>query len=1248
LALFTTFLDAAGADLRPKTVSDLQTEAPVAPVARPRWTRWRRRGAWVAGGLLALATAVALLVPLVVRGRVLRGLVARATASLCGSVTVGDGRLGWSVVPDLLLGRPATLTLERVRVGAPDGRTALAAERLTARVELHRRPWRVVLADVLLETGGWELVVPDRGPPGFVDAFRRLPRGASRAACLAPPARVPTAAKPPAGPAPSPGPPALDIRHLRLRAIDIELRFPMWGLALARVDVEGSLSIGDQLLFDARDVVARGGGVLRVGREGDASSARERFDDVAISRVAVLPGAPADLALELARAVTGRSRLAGRAVFRNIFSAPRGPRSKPPAVGIDLEAAWTEIGDALAALEASWLPAGLRHLRPQGQFEATLHGPFNALAGQLRAAAGPVRLTARLGERGDLETELRVDGADTAPLLDPSLRPLLGGRLSGRIGLRAHLAPTLQGLMVDLRQADLRLDRARPGPWPRRLTLRLESAARAPDARGGTSAQTTAPAPRATSAAAGAPAAPPLTGEGQSTLAVTLALARLEHATLRLEDLQAGWTPLLRVHGAMLIRLAGAAKIASSAAAAPTTALASTSPAPPAVTARFDITATSLERLFPGSPVRGMLKLSALVSGVPDLLTARITFAPPRTIWLWNQGFTPTAALTAALRQGDTLTVSSFGVTHEGGGRFDASGRLVFDGPLDARLRVRDYPVGQLPGLDAVALPAFLAAGRRGLTVGEALRGQLDGELALGGALARPTASAAVRLLGLRLGARAIGDGALRVRTRGDRVSFDGALGPAITFDGSARPPAAARGQAHALPTEATATVRLHDLRLAPWLPAPWAALEPAIDGELVATTRGDQPALHGALRIESTGGALQIDGRLHGAQAGGRLRGQVELARLRPLWWPGLAEARGPLELDLTTPDGALTLPSLMTRTTGEIRVAGDLTLRPAGHPAPVMIARGGALVIDGRRWRTSGLALTAERGHLRGRIDGEIRVDEAAPSQTTLALGITAQIDAALVPELAAASGGIDLGARLSGTVGRPEVDGQARVDVALRPASRALPSLRATGTVEARTGALSTRDLRVAIDGVGLLTVGSVAEPATVRLTAAWPPGIESIDLPLEARHLTFDRPAVPITVDGLDLALRLEGRPGGQLVLSGVADLDHAEYDPRRGAVPGPKRKKSGPSRWYRALPPRLTLDLTLRGPNHAMTVAIPFLPDVTVDFDCHLVATSTGASLSGQLRGAALYSRAALAVYDWTRAESVRRCQIFPQ
>ena len=51
-------------------------------------------------------------------------------------------------------------------------------------------------------------------------------------------------------------------------------------------------------------------------------------------------------------------------------------------------------------------------------------------------------------------------------------------------------------------------------------------------------------------------------------------------------------------------------------------------------------------------------------------------------------------------------------------------------------------------------------------------------------------------------------------------------------------------------------------------------------------------------------------------------------------------------------------------------------------------------------------------------------------------------------------------------------------------------------------------------------------------------------------------------------------------------------------------------------------------------------------NVSVGFACHVSASRKGATLSGRLRGSGVYSRMALALYDWFKPQDVRECQAF--
>ena len=149
----------------------------------PRRRRIGRIVAAVVGGLAALLT----LLPLVLRGPVARWVVRQASSSLCGTIEISGGHLGWAATWALLSGRPFDLVLENVKIDGPNGTTVFAAARFETTLEMHFRPSRVILSRLLMARGRWELaLLPNE--TGLFDAFRSIPE-AGRAACLDPNAR---------------------------------------------------------------------------------------------------------------------------------------------------------------------------------------------------------------------------------------------------------------------------------------------------------------------------------------------------------------------------------------------------------------------------------------------------------------------------------------------------------------------------------------------------------------------------------------------------------------------------------------------------------------------------------------------------------------------------------------------------------------------------------------------------------------------------------------------------------------------------------------------------------------------------------------------------------------------------------------------------------------------------------------------------------------------------------------------------
>jgi hypothetical protein len=1158
------------------------------PSGRPRAPRLVARGLAV----VVLVLAGLLAAPLILRGRVLRWVVARAGAPVCGSFQLADGRFGATLVPDLLLGHAFTVELEGVSVAAPDGTVVMAAQHVRARVTVARAPWRIVVDDAVATQGLWRLAVGGATGSAFLDAFRPV-RDGDRAACLARatpgPPRV--AAAPP-----SPPHGTLRVNDLRLDGIDVDLEFPAWGLALPGVHTTGMLLVGDArsggLLFDARDAEAPGG-VLRVGPPGGAKTTRARFDDVVISRVGITADRPTDLVLVVKRARTGHADLTGTAVFESVVPVPGFPQRLP---AIALDARWEDAGDALDKLEAAWLPPGatLEGVGLGGLVTAKLRGPFQALSGELTAEGTRAHILATLENGARATADVRTTGLDLTPLLDAGSRPYAGGLLTGQLRAAVDFGPRAADLDATIDDADVTLARARAGAGPRSLTFRIGLAG----------ARSTSPASTA------------------DALTVALSRARFHARTLALEGLRAAWAT---------------ASVAGRLALSFPKVQAGVAPPSPRLDARLTLAVASLARFVPAKTADARFSAEARLTGPLDHLEGSLAFTPTSRVLIRGARFRPPRAATATLDDGRVLTFSGVVFTHDGGGTVEARGRVA-RAALAASLRVKRYPLAQLPGLASVRVPAALAHGRV-VALDTALAGALDATLSLGGTVEHPTLAGVVALSDVVLVGRRLGDARLDVRARPDTLAVTGTVGSAVTVSATMSP---RRGS-----VAGDVKVKVDDLALGPWLPPPLEGLPLDATGEAQLTLAPPRsPTVQGSLRVAGAGNDVTLAGHATPDALTGTLRGRIELAAARALWSPRLAEADGGLALALAADE--VTAATALDRVSGTIEIARALHLRAAGWPRDVSldVAAGGRLDVTGPRWHTTGLDLSTDGA--RARVSGDVTLDRAAPERSRVALTATARLDAARlarhVPALAAASGTLTLDARATGEARAPVASGEARLDdVELRARAAGWPTLRLDGTVEASGHTLRTRDLRVETGPAGALTLGDARTPASLVVTSWWPFVPGSLDVPLAGRGLHLGDGRTAFEISDLDLALRLTGEPATALTLTGDIGVAKARFDTGRGVS-----AKAGPARpWYASLPPRLTLDLTLHGPDDALVVGVPG-PDVTLGFQCHVRASAHGATLSGRLHGGTLYSRVALALYDWSRPQDVRACRVFKE
>ncbi len=1155
--------------------------------------RRRRIGritATVLGALLLLAT----LLPLIVRGPVARWGVARATAGLCGRFEISGGHLGWAAVWQLLLGAPTNFAIENVRITGADGKVVFSAARFEATLEIHSKPFRVVLSNVLMARGGWRLALPDNAVGSF-DAFLGVP-DEGRAGCLDPHAKRTHKAPSRGGPSGS-----LVIRNVEFEDVDVDLAFPVWELELARVNAAGMLALGGDgppLQFEARDVIAAGG-ALRIGRRGEAWTARVPFEAVAITDVGVTPAAPSDLRLEVAGAETGRARLSGHAAFRNIF--PPGPHRRPPGpAGLEVDARWANFGGALSGLDASWRPEGAWAKHLDGDLRATIAGPFNALAGSLEVEGGGTRLKARVAH-GAADLSLAFAGVETGWMLDPALRPLLGGLLHGHFHATARLWPTFAGIEAAIPDADLRLDRRRAPSGPRHFELRIGKSGR---------------------------------GEGAiDTLYATVSSIRLADAILRLADLRVDWTGLTaRVD----------ARVAF---AAPARGPTKTGPAVPGrarseVDARGTLAVAALEDWIPGGAVTGPLNLAATADGTIERVELGLEFPSRTTIGVLGQRFLLPRKIEALLASDAGLSVPRVQLRRVGGGTIDVRGRLGEGGKIAASLSVADYPVGEVPGLD------------RGGAAGK-LTGALHADLALGGALERPTLKGNVGVTALAFDRRPVGDVLTSLRLGADGGEADATIDPGVTVHARVR-----RRPSLAI----DATVALRDRALGPWLPAPVSGAPLFASGDAKLGYRAGALSGDGLVQLAGPGlTGVAIEGQLHGQEARARLKGEIDVARWPQLWSRVFKSATGALAFDLTVVPGVTSKSVSLSdpHLSGSLRIGHALVLRTPRWPAPITVDGGGRLEIDGESLTLGGFTIATPG--LSGSLAGHATLDREALGRTRLALALKAELDAAHfpvhLPDGVSASGRATIDAQIGGTLGAvpgPRIDGNAQLDGLTVQLSPTTPAAKASGLVEAHGDTLRTEALRVEIGTIGSVAIGRPGKPATAELASLSPFRLGTVDVPFVGSDLRLGQPTSQLYIPDLDTDLRLTGDGRRELTISGVVAVAGGSYDssrhgpkkksaPSSSKDPAAKPRASGP--WYQVLPPHLTLDLELRGSNKGISVAVPVLPDVSVDFKCHLVATNRSAKWSGRLRGDGAYARTALALADWFSDNDLRGCQL---
>ncbi|HXU63898.1 MAG TPA: hypothetical protein VN962_19505, partial [Polyangia bacterium] len=695
--------------------------------------------------------------------------------------------------------------------------------------------------------------------------------------------------------------------------------------------------------------------------------------------------------------------------------------------------------------------------------------------------------------------------------------------------------------------------------------------------------------------------------QSAETLYASIGQIRLANATLYLDRQRISWTGL---------SAALDAEVAFPSGERPSSRL----------DVRGSLSVAALEDWIPDGIASGPLRVDLAAIGRLERVDLKLAFPPPSAVAVLGQRFVLPRRLDAVLAADEGLRFSPVQLKRVGGGTLTLGGRVGPGDRLALSAGAQDYPVAAVPGLDRAGLAP--------------LAGRLGADLDITGAVDRPAVKGQVTVAGLAIARKPIGDLKADLRVAGESGEVTATIDPGVSLRARVR-------RRTALSVDAEIEVK--DRALGPWLPPPLAGAPLRASGHATLAYRAGAPINAEADAAVSGPGltGVRVNARVRGADGSGHVAGALDVGQWPQLWPRQVKSAKGVLDLDVSIRDAFVRPHGL-----GSLRVSHDLVVRTASWPAPLTLGAGGRFDLDGASLKAIDVALSTPG--VTARLGGGATLDFDDLDRTALALELQADLDATRfplrLPGNASVAGRLGVAAQVTGTlagVPGPRVDGRLQMNDLTVRLSPVTPAAHGQGVIEAHGDRVRTSGVDVRIDGVGLVRIGSPAHPASAQIASLSPFRIGPVDVPFTGTNLTLGTPASELYVPDLDADLRLGGDARGDLTVSGSVSLAGGVFDRSKQAPAALSRKPraAGGGAWWRSLPPHLTLDLELRGTNRGMRVAVPVLPDVTVDFRCRLQASNRGASWSGRLRGDGAWARAAVTVFDWFRPEDLRRCQL---
>ena len=851
---------------------------------RNRLRKAVRIAGYVLAGLVVLAVVIAVGAPIYFRGERFGRLVESALPETRGHTHVGGGDWSWSAVIALVRGQPAALALDDLTITDPEATEVLHIDHLSARIEVHRKPTRIIIHDLEIKDARWRFArMAKENKVGFLASFEGVKK----------------AARKPSKPATST---ELSIAGARLDGIEVTFDLPTWGLNLRDVHAIGGLAFkGKTFTFEVKDADVRGGGRLRIlGQKNGFALPIERGR---LQRVATTAEDPDNIHLEASGVVTGRSRTSGGGVFTGIYGIS--PASKHQ--GIDFDVHIENAADAVNAIVVNrWLGRTVRVGGDAADLRLHFSQPFDAIAIDARARgfdvaahdfdardlgfhletepqAGRFRvehLTVASPEGGRMEADatvdrLRVDATVTCKrfaaraLLPSPLRGFAGKALDGTLHARADL---LAG-DAELVRSTLVLTRGDGEKGPPAVALLAGAGARAP---------------------AGA-------------TVVRLAGAKLADGVLRVPRIALGmWGGTFAAEGRVALWDPDERHWLS----------------PPRLDLKLQANGILIERLIGSGFARGAISFNAHAHGSTESLALAVDFTGPRVITVLGEKVRlPTEA---NLRLDDsTIDLGNLPLGGPGESALITSGRIGLSGRLALDVGVFRFPIDRLPGISGTALP---------------VGGSISGAVRIVGEPRAPALSGQFTLAGVTIAGTSLGGGTIDIKPeRNGAVRARGHLTDAIAVDGRLAPkPSGLEGDLTLtltrftldpfLPTwpglkpggfisgtgsariepgkPATGEAKLHELALS--LTSTDAHGKPATidvraENEIVVRVRGGDGLSLSPARFRMGTGWIELAAESHQDQQRASLRGHLELAAAAPFARAWFKELAGSLEVDLS-----------------------------------------------------------------------------------------------------------------------------------------------------------------------------------------------------------------------------------------------------------------------------------------------------------------------------------------------------------